>query len=150
MGYEEHGVRIGSSPNGLGVFALRELAANELLGPIEGTIIDDAEYESNYCMEVGDHSALEPAPPFRYVNHSCCPNCDLIELDCGEDTENASLWLKVKTAIASGEELTIDYAWPAETATPCHCGCPSCRHWIVAAKELHKVSSNAPGSHAPS
>jgi uncharacterized protein len=141
MEYNDQGVRVDSSPNGLGVFALREFAVNELLGAIEGQIMDDAEYESDYCMELGDHSALEPAPPFCYVNHSCCPNCDLIELDREEDTENPRLWLKVKTAIAPGEELTIDYAWPAETATPCHCQCPDCRHWIVAADQLDRVLS---------
>ena len=139
MEHNEYGVRVGSSPNGLGVFSLREFAANELLGPIEGRVMDDSQYESDYCMELGDHSALEPAPPFRYVNHSCHPNCALIELEQEEDSESPRLWLKVETAIAPGEELTIDYAWPADAATPCTCGCPDCRHWIVAADKLDQI-----------
>jgi SET domain-containing protein len=141
MNYNEHGVRVGSSPHGLGVFSLREFAPNELLGPIRGRIMEDLQYESDYCMELGDHSALEPAPPFRYVNHSCHPNCELIERDRKRNAEGPRLWLKVKTAIAPGKELTIDYAWPAETATPCSCGCPDCRQWIVAAEKLDQVFS---------
>jgi uncharacterized protein len=139
MDYSEQSVRVGSSHHGLGIFALREFSPNELLGPIEGQIMDDAQYESDYCMELGDHSALEPAPPFRYVNHSCHPNCDLIELHCNDDSESPQLWLKANAAIVAGEELTIDYAWPAEAATPCNCGCPDCRHWIVSAEELDRV-----------
>jgi hypothetical protein len=143
MEYSEQSVRVGASPNGLGVFSLRQFAANELLGPIEGRIMDDPQYESDYCMEVGDHLALEPAPPFRYLNHSCHPNCDLTEFTREEDTGSRRLWVRVRTTIAPGEELTIDYAWPAETATPCNCGCPDCRHWIVAADELDQVVSRA-------
>ena len=76
--------------------------------------MDDSQYESDYCMELGDHSALEPAPPFRYVNHSCHPNCGLIELEREEDADRPRLWLKVEADIAPDEELTIDYAWPVE------------------------------------
>ncbi len=101
--------------------------------------MEHLQYESDYCMELGDHSALEPAPPFRYVNHSCHPNCALSELDRSDDTEKPQLWLEANTAISPGEELTIDYAWPAEAATPCSCGRADCRHWIVAADELDQV-----------
>jgi hypothetical protein len=117
---------------------LREFAANEVVGPIEGTIMEDDLYESDYCMEVGD-SALEPEPPFRYLNHSCHPNCALIECDGEEGLGPPELWLKVTAAIAPGEQMTIDYAWPAESALPCTCGCPDCRHWIVAAEELSQA-----------
>ena len=66
MEYCEQSVRVGPSPHGLGVFSLRAFTPSELLGPIEGTIMDDREYESDYCMELSDHSALEPDPPFRF------------------------------------------------------------------------------------
>jgi hypothetical protein len=115
-----------------------------LLGPIEGTIIDDAQYESDFCMEIGEHSALEPNAPFRYLNHSCHPNCALVELDCENGAEGAELWLRIETPIAPGEQMTIDYAWPAESAIACSCGCPNCRHWIVAANELEQVAVPAP------
>lgn len=145
MKYGEQGVRVGPSFHGLGVFSLREFASNELLGPIAGTLMEDARYESDYCMALGDDSALEPDPPFRYLNHSCHPNCALIELDRPNGAAGLELWLKVQAAIAPGEQMTIDYAWPAETAVPCHCGCADCRRWIVAAEELDQVSCTPPG-----
>jgi len=143
MEYRKQGVRVGPSPHGLGVFSLRSFAVREIIGQIQGTVIDDEEYESDYCMEIGDHSALEPAPPFRYLNHSCHPNCSLIELEveCEDAAGAIELWLKVQEDIAPGEQLTIDYAWPAWTATPCGCGCPDCRKWIVAADKLGQIVS---------
>jgi hypothetical protein len=44
-----------------------------------------------------------------------------------------------RQAIQPGQELTIDYAWPANAAIPCLCQSKSCRGWIVAAKELRKL-----------
>jgi uncharacterized protein len=143
MKYGRHGVRVGHSPHGLGVFSLRRFAADEWLGPIEGRVVDDAHYESDYCMELGEQSALEPDPPFRYVNHSCHPNCELIQRNRTEDADHPRLWLQAKTTLAPGEELTIDYAWPAEVATRCHCGCPDCRRWIVARDQLEQAQHGA-------
>jgi uncharacterized protein len=140
--YRQQGVRVGPSSHGFGVFSLRSFAVHEVLGPIQGKIIDDPAYESDYCMELGEHSALEPGPPFRYVNHSCHPNCALVEIeeeDRADGNGSSSLWLEVEAEIAPGEQVTIDYAWPARTATPCTCGCPDCRKWIVAADELDRM-----------
>jgi hypothetical protein len=127
---------VGPSPHGQGVFALRSFAVHEIVGQVQGTVIDDAQYESDYCMEIGDHAALEPAGPFRYLNHSCHPNCALIEIEVEyeEGTAVPELWLQVEREIAPGEQMTIDYAWPAGHATPCSCGSPNCRKWIVAAE----------------
>jgi uncharacterized protein len=138
----EDDVRVAASRNGLGVFSIRSLAIREIVGPIEGTIVDDADYESDYCMAVGDGSALEPAAPYRYLNHSCHPNCSLVRLEAREanGAHHTELWLKVEEAISPGEELTIDYAWPAWTAVPCHCGCAECRKWIVAADQVGKIA----------
>jgi uncharacterized protein len=146
MEYCQPNVRVGPSRNGLGVFAVRSFAVREIVGPIRGDIFDDAEYESDYCMEIGDGAALEPAPPFRYLNHSCHPNCSLVEFETefashGSDCE---LWLKVEQNIGPGEELTIDYAWPAWTAIPCRCGSADCRKWIVAADEVDSVALKNP------
>ena len=138
----ERGVRVSSSPYGLGVYSVRPFAADELIGPIRGTVMDDPAYESDYCMELGAHLALEPEPPFRFVNHSCRPNCELLEIEPDEDdhgTGVGELWLEALCDIPVGEQLTIDYAWPASAAIPCHCGCPDCRQWIVAEDELKSV-----------
>jgi hypothetical protein len=42
-------------------------------------------------------------------------------------------------SIVAGEELTIDYGWPAEQAIPCGCGAEDCRGWVVAEEELHRL-----------
>jgi uncharacterized protein len=146
--HHEEPVCVGPSRNGLGVFSLRSIGIHEVLGPIRGTIIVDADYESDYCMAIGDCSALEPAPPFRYVNHSCRPNCSLMEseVEYADGAEGFELWLRVDEAIDPGEELTIDYAWPANNALPCHCGSADCRNWIVAADQVGKiVPKHSPG-----
>jgi hypothetical protein len=141
MEYTREGVRVGPSSHGLGVFALHPLAVNHLLGPIEGQIVEDPQYGSDYCIDLGDCS-LEPAPPFRYLNHSCQPNCVLVEYD--EDHLRGAagrwrIWLEILRGIAVDEQLTIDYAWPAEGAVACQCGSAACRGWIVAAEALAGV-----------
>ena len=142
MEFREEGVRVGPSSVGLGVFSLKTAAIHELIGPIRGTVFDDPQYESDYCMEIGDHSALEPESPFRFVNHSCQPNCALVEVE--PYTPGAGeLWLEVLIDISPGDQLTIDYAWPAWAAIPCRCGCPQCRGWIVAVGERHRITPSA-------
>jgi uncharacterized protein len=139
--YYEQGVQIGLTAYGLGVFALRAFLAREVLGPIEGQLFQDDIYESDYCMELGDDGCIEPDAPFRFLNHSCQPNCRLMEYEVKHEdgTCHRDLWLSVETSIAPGEQLTIDYGWPAEHAIPCRCGSPLCRRWIVAADELQQV-----------
>jgi len=144
MEYREQGVRVSPCRCGLGVFSLRAFAAHELIGPICGTVIDDSQYQSEYCMELGCDSALEPASPFRYVNHSCHPNCSLVELQPdAADVADEVLWLEALEEISPGEQLTIDYAWPAWAAVPCVCGCAECRGWIVSEEDRDNVGSPA-------
>jgi uncharacterized protein len=142
MEHTNEGIRVGPSAHGLGVFSLRFFDANELLGPVEGEIMEDPQYSSDYCIDLGELS-LEPSPPFRYLNHSCQPNCALVEYDDVDDhgaTGSSSVWLKILHEIAPGEQMTIDYAWPAETAVPCHCGSAICRGWIVAPEAIARVA----------
>lgn len=93
-------------------------------------------------MDLGGGLSLDPSPPFRYLNHSCSPNCMLVllqvEYDDGTPTEG-EIWLEALRDIHPGEELTIDYGWPAESAMPCDCGSPNCRGWIVAEELLEAL-----------
>jgi len=57
-----------------------------------------------------------------------------------EDDIDAEIWVESTRDILPGEELTIDYAWPADRAAKCLCGSPNCRGWIVDPKELHAIS----------
>ncbi len=60
---------------GSGVTSLVAREADEIIGEIKGRIYTDEEYESDYCMDLGDEAKLEPEAPFRFLNHSCEPNC---------------------------------------------------------------------------
>lgn len=126
---------------GTGVFACREFKTGQYVGKIRGTVYDDPSYGSDYCMQLSDTLALEPAAPFRYVNHSCEPNCTLVwfEPESPDHPVEPTLWLEVISPIKPDEELTIDYAWDADCAIPCCCGSASCRGWIVAEEELPKL-----------
>jgi uncharacterized protein len=144
------GLRIGRTNVGKGVFATRKIVDGTCIGEIEGQIIHDASYESRYSFDLDNGNQLEPAPPFRYVNHSCEPNCafELIsvspELDScslpGKHNETVKLHRKLLLFaicdIDIGDELSIDYNWPATFAIRCQCKAPSCRGWIVNPKHL--------------
>ncbi|MDR1924030.1 MAG: hypothetical protein LBQ66_06620 [Planctomycetaceae bacterium] len=53
-----------------------------------------------------------------------------------DDDVDAEIWVETLRDILPGEQLTIDYAWPADKAAKCQCGSPKCRGWIVAADEI--------------
>jgi hypothetical protein len=48
-----------------------------------------------------------------------------------DDDADAEIWVEAIHDIMPNEELTIDYAWPADRAVKCLCGKPKCRGWIV-------------------
>ena len=132
---------------GLGVFTRQAFRRREIIGDICGKIVESATYDSPFCMELGLGRALEPIGVFRFLNHSCDPNCELFfyvpaARGNGRQREPADrLWLKSLRQIAIGEELTIDYAWPAERAIPCLCGAANCRGWIVASEESFQIAN---------
>ncbi len=141
-------VIIGDTPYGKGVFASAAIKANRPIGKIEGRVMPP-DYSSNYTMAYRDRS-LEPEEPYRLVNHSCDPNCELVEWEVFDEQINKTfyeLWIHSIRDIKKGEQLTIDYSWPAFNAIPCLCGSPQCRGWIVAPDELEKcIRKNGKGS----
>jgi hypothetical protein len=137
-----HRVRIARTRVGKGVFAREWYRSAQIVGEIEGVVIHEEDYASEYCIDMGDGRCLEPEPPFRYLNHSCQPNCRFCCHDVREPSEpclRRRVFLYALRTIRPGEELTIDYAWPARAAIRCRCGTPSCRGWIVAEDELAAV-----------
>ena len=59
-----------------------------------------------------------------YLNHSCAPNCFLEEAE-------GRVYVGAERDIAAGEELTIDYAYDANTPLePCRCGAAECRGYL--------------------
>jgi hypothetical protein len=57
-----------------------------------------------------------------------------------EDDADAEIWIEAIHDIMPNEELTIDYAWPADRAVKCLCGKPKCRGWIVDPAEQKLLS----------
>ena len=140
-------VRTGRTRVGKGVFAQRWYRTDQIVGEIRGVVIHEQTYSSEHCLDLGDGRCLEPDPPFRYLNHSCEPNCRFRWHDLRDESEphrQRRVFLYASQVIRPGEELTIDYAWPAAAAIPCRCGTPSCRGWIVAKDELAAVEGNDP------
>ena len=132
-------VRVGKVPFGRGVFARQDIPAGTTLGVVTGKIIDDPDYASSYCIDLGDPLSLEPHAPFRYLKHCCVPNSHLHTVDAEyEDGTPAPPEVHVEALldISKGEELTIDYQWAASGAIKCLCGSSGCRGWVVAKEEL--------------
>lgn len=128
---------------GRGVFAGRAIHPEEEIGRIEGELFDDPDHDSNYSIGIDDTYSIEPFAPFRFLNHSCEPNCELVVYD---DAEHLSpdgipeVYVIALKEITPGAELSIDYGWPATSAIPCQCNTPRCRGWIVDADELALIS----------
>jgi hypothetical protein len=131
-------VRVGETALGKAVFAIRRFQKDQVIGVIQGAVIDDPEYGSSYCMDLGNDRSLEPIAPFRYLNHSCDPNAEIFSFTYGpysSDRPN-QLFLQALRPIKPGDEITIDYAWTADCAIPCLCGSTKCRGWVVDEAEL--------------
>ncbi len=135
------GIRVGAAKYGQGVFATKSYSAGETIGQVQGYIIHDPHHYSDYCIDLFEDHSLEPTAPFRYVNHCCSPNCQFVQYDIENEGETvaAEIWLEVIRPIATGEQLTIDYAWPASGAILCECESDECRGWIVAEEELDRL-----------
>ncbi|RLS76374.1 MAG: hypothetical protein DWI03_09305, partial [Planctomycetota bacterium] len=63
------------------------------------------------------------------------------EPEGGTNLEEDRLWLQTIRPVEPGEEILIDYSWPADAAIPCRCGATSCRGWIVDPAELHLLTT---------
>lgn len=140
------GLLIADVAHGKGLFAVRDFNRGHRVGWMEGQVIQDEWHSSDYCVDLGDGNSLEPGVPFRYLNHSCEPNCELylIETDKEGNTYPVPrVSVETTRSISVGEELTIDYGWPAEQAIPCGCGAKECRGWVVAEEELHLVGKRS-------
>lgn len=139
------GIRVGDNHLGRAVYAAQEFATGELVGTIRGRVINDPEYSSHYSIDLGVTFSLDPQPPFRFLNHCCTPNCELILVDPPASRRKVDgyavprVTLVARKRVRAGDELTIDYAWPAEAAIPCGCGSRWCRGWVVARSQRNRV-----------
>ena len=133
-------IRIAPAAYGLGLYACRSFRRGEKIGRVQGDVEYDEMNGSEYAIDLSDGRLLEPGEPFRYLNHSCQPNCELLN-NTADDADKTEYDVIVKAIrpIKEGEQLTIDYAWSADAAIPCGCQAQECRGWIVSADQLHIV-----------
>lgn len=134
-------VEIRPTPYQWGVFARTAFCEGDVVGLVEGPVVYGADYCSAYCMELNDECSVEPVAPFRYLNHSCEPNCQIAgdDFPVGKNKFVERLFIEVIRDISAGDQLTIDYAWPADMAVRCMCLSPQCRGWIVDMAEQHLI-----------
>lgn len=130
-------VRIGQAAYGKGVYARRRFKKGTVIGEVTGQVIDSEGYDSSYCIDLGGSRRLEPILPFRFLNHSCGPNCRFIWYEPDQEGELvSSVWVEALQTIEPGEELTIHYGWPADAAIRCGCRSVRCEGWICSPAEL--------------
>ena len=134
-------VRVKKSVVGRGVFARKRFREEAVIGEVTG-MVRDPDFESDYCMDLGKHAVLDPEGPFRFLNHSCNPNCQLMLWKSRKfnGRKIGRLWVETIRAVAAGDELTIDYAWPADAAIRCLCGAENCRGWVADEHESRSLS----------
>ena len=137
--YCDHDVEVGKNACGHGVYAVRQFLPGEIVIEVEGQFIRTEGYPgSDYLMELTKEWSLEPCIPAVFINHSCSPNCELVQLSDFE------MLIVAICNIESGTEITFDYRWTAHPWTPeCKCGSPSCRGWVCDADEVKKAKKLA-------
>ena len=141
-----HFVKVADTPVGKGVFAGQPYPATAIIGRIAGSLKEFENHTSAYCFEFDDTHVLEPCAPFRYLNHSCDPNCEFLMLETPREdglSVQDDLYLVALRDLEPGEEFTIAYNWPADSAIECQCNSPDCVGWVVCPTELdiiHTVS----------
>jgi SET domain-containing protein len=131
--------------HGFGLFAARDIAAGERILEYKGERVIKTESlrrararektnpnpaQSIFLFELDSAHDLDgdiPDNPAKFINHSCDENCEAL-------FENGGIWIYAKRRIATGAELTFDYAFALESffEHPCRCRAPSCPGYIVA------------------
>lgn len=128
---------------GRGLFARRMFRKGQAVGVMEGRLIEGDDYDPSYVVDMGKLGVLDPHAPFRYLNHGCDPNCELVEWEYEDGSMDSRIWVHALRTVRPRDELTIDYGWSADSAIPCLCGSSSCRGWVVDAAELGKLQRRA-------
>jgi len=130
---------------GLGVFAARQFAPGELIMEVTGQLMLKDAYEGSlFVMDLDDDYLMEPAVPATFLNHSCNPNSDLVQLS------DMTLGLVAVCNIEEGTEICFDYQWEAADWLPeCGCGARNCRGWVVeeaGVKKMRRLTKNLSAS----
>jgi hypothetical protein len=142
MRYSTRGISVRRTPVGRGVFATQAFKKDQVVGQMRGTVVTTDEFDPDYAVDLGKLGVLDPWVPFRYLNHSCEPNAQIV-MEPTRRGVPGTVWIETLRAIRAGEQVTIDYAWPADSAIRCLCGSKKCRGWVVAASHARKLTAKA-------
>jgi SET domain-containing protein len=133
------GIRVvRSTIDGYGVIALQPFAEGDEITKVDGVMWrEEEEVDDRYSLWIDDGIYFDMVDQTRFINHSCDPNT---YVDVGV-TEDGQAWATIIAlrAIAPGEELSYDYAFPPHLAEPCRCGSPKCRGLIVEESALSVI-----------
>ena len=117
---------------GRGIHASRPIAAGETILRAWGPILAK---RSRHTMQVDATTHVLPDGVIVHTNHSCEPNC-VVRIRAGE----REIVLEALRALATGEELTVDYdtfEYEVEhLGGPCRCGAAKCRGRVTGYKHL--------------
>jgi SET domain-containing protein len=134
-----------SGLHGMGLFAARDLAAEERLIEYKGIRYGKDEYPDmdgdgvTKFLGLSDGTGIDGKGWAALANHGCDPNCELVEED-GHDLPRA--WLYTLREIKKGEELVWDYRLDitshaeAFSDWACACGSPQCRGTMANPEQL--------------
>ena len=119
---------LGASPHGEAVIVVQELAPGTPVLPLTGTL---THLPDTYTIQIDAHTHLLPdGHLWRYLNHSCAPNCRI----------DFSTWTLVTTrTIQCNEELTFNYLtteWEMVAPFACQCGALHCYGFVGGFKYL--------------
>lgn len=121
-------IEVRQSPiQGLGVFAVRDITAGEIVTEwmpereLAEEEVHKLPFEERKCVsQIAPNKYVVIGIPARYVNHSCDANT------YAEGMKDMAV-----RNIGAGEEITADYrSENVPVSFTCHCGSPNCAHEI--------------------
>jgi SET domain-containing protein len=134
------GLRVVRSPiDGYGVIAVKAFEEGEAIAEVDGVAWRDGDdIDDRYSLWIEDGLYFDMVDQTRFINHSCDPNA-WVEVGV---TDDGQAWARLVAArsIAIGEEISYDYAFPANLAEPCRCGSANCRGLIIEEEALTRAS----------
>jgi len=123
-----------SKIHGLGVFATREFAQDEIILPLDDSRVVDDDHplqfdlgeQSYHCDYLTSGKVVLMQSPERHINSCCNPNTYV-------KTINGVRYVAARRPINSGDEITYDYIIDCHGGVVWQCGCGSsrCRGTIV-------------------
>lgn len=147
-----------SPTHGRGAFAARTIRKGTRIVEYRGARISSQDADERpptdstnpyhtFLLDLGDGTVIDASQRgnvSRWINHSCDPNCELIEYE-------GRVFIHARRTIHACEELRYDYQLQYEgpltartqRAFACHCGARCCRGTMLSRKSAPRVTPGA-------